>query len=152
MIEIVDWGFTPSWLEYAKTYHPRGGRAMRVIDDRPERLEFEAKCSEEFTSRNISFSLIKTFLSIQKPVEGDGYDDGFPHIHAPLHGFSLVHYLQIPKNAPPFHVMEGKDGGVKQVIEPKVGMTIVMANNIYHGVLKSHAKADRIQMVGIAFP
>ena len=147
-MKVVDWGFNPQWLEYVERSWPGGARVLRTVDDDPARLSFEAKCAEEFGE----FSQIKTFISVQEPKEGSGYDTGFPHIHAPLDGISLVHYLQTGDNPAPLHIFDGENGKVVEELIPEVGKTVIIPNNVWHGVPLHKGSINRIQMVAIAFP
>lgn len=151
-MKIVDWGFNPEWLKYANEYWPGGARVLRTVDETPQRLSFEAKAAEEFTKMDVPFSLIKTFISVQKPNAGEGWEAGFPHIHTPLNGTSLVHYLQAEKDSAPLHILDGEDGEIVDTIKPSVGKTVIIPNQVYHGVKCHHGKENRIQLVAIAIP
>ena len=149
MLETEEWGFDPAWLEYVKRFHPGGGRVMRVNDDEPERVAFEQRSAQAFTERNIPFSYIKTYVSIQKPQEGGGYDPGYPHQHSPLSGTTLVHYLD-PSDVPtPLHIMDDEKNVIEEII-PKVGMTVYIPHHIWHGVPKHKGSTPRIQLIASA--
>jgi len=150
MIEIVDWGFDPSWLEYVLKFHPGGGRVMRTADDEPVRLAFLKRAEESFKERNIPFNYVKTFVSIQKPVEGSGYDLGFPHQHSPLSGTSLVHYLD-PGDVPsPLHILDDQYGKVIFEFYPEPGKTVFLPHHLWHGVPKNNGTTNRIQLIASA--
>jgi len=150
MLEIEDWGYDPSWLEYVNNFHPGGGRVMRMDDDHPARLAFEQRSMDAFTARNIPFSYIKTYVSIQKPAEGGGYDPGYPHQHVPLSGTSLIHYLDPGDKPAPLHVLDGEEGEVIFEYVPEVGKTVFMPHHIWHGVPKNQGTTNRVQMIASA--
>ena len=150
MLDIEDWGYNPAWLEYVLDAHPRNGRVSRTDDDHPARLEFKERARQAFDEKEISYSYIKTYVSIQSPSEGGGYDPGYPHQHSPLSGTSLIHYLQ-PGDVPaPLHVLDDEKGSVIFEYFPERGMTVFMPHHLWHGVLKNHGKEDRIQIIASA--
>ena len=121
---------------------------MQQSGDDPSLRAFAEKASASFTRLNVPFSHIKTWVSVQVPVDGDGYDEGYPHFHYPLNGTTLVHYLDPGDKPAPLHIFEGDD--VIEEIFPVRGLTVFMPNDLKHGVLKNHGTTDRIQMIATA--
>lgn len=142
------WQFDPSWLEYVKSTWAGVGRVELVHDDSAERLAFLAKSAESFDKHGIKYSQIKTYLSVQQPSIGDGYDEGFPHIHHPLSGTSLIHYLQPGDKPAPLHIFDECE--VVEEIYPEKGLSVLVPHHIYHGVLRNQGTIDRIQLIASA--
>lgn len=142
------WGYDPAWLEYVKQAWSGTGRVELVKDDSSCRLEFLEAAEKAFTRNKIPYSYVKTYLSIQVPAEGEGYDEGFPHIHYPLHGTTLIHYLQPGDIPSPLHIFDGDE--VVEEIFPEPGLTVFVPHNIYHGVPKNKGTTDRIQLIASA--
>lgn len=142
------WGFDPLWLDYVKSTWSGKGRVELVSDDSSARLEFLQAAEEAFKRQTIPFRYVKTYLSIQSPSEGDGYDEGFPHVHYPLSGTSLIHYLQPGDKPAPLHIFEGD--AVVEEIYPEEGMTVFVPHNVKHGVLRNKGSEDRIQLIASA--
>lgn len=151
-VEIVDWTFDPALLEYVKEFHKGQGRVERIVDEHPVRLAFQKRAEEEFTKRGIGYNYVKTYLSVQKPVEGPGYDVGYPHIHVPLTGTTLIHYLD-PGDVPaPLHILDAEDGNVIMEFFPEPGKTVFIRHDVWHGVLKNQGTKPRIQIIASAIP
>lgn len=149
-VEITQWDFDPALLEYVKTYHMGQGRVERIVDENPLRVAFEQKAKDEFTNRGIAFDYVKTYLSVQKPVKGAGYDLGYPHQHVPLTGTTLIHYLD-PGDVPaPLHILDAFDGNVLMEFIPEPGKTVFIRHDIWHGVLKNQGTKPRIQIIASA--
>lgn len=142
------WIFNPSWLDYVLSTWSGAGRVQLVNDDSPERLEFLAASEEAFKRIGVSFRYVKTYLSIQKPSKGEGYDEGFPHVHYPLNATTLIHYMQ-PGDVPaPLHIFDGDE--VVETIFPEPGLTVFVPNSTLHGVLRNKGTTDRIQLIATA--
>lgn len=152
MVHREHWGFNPDWLEYVKrtwrTHHDGNGRVQQIKVDTKESDEFKERAAQAFSGQGISFRTVKTYLSIQVPKEGEGYDIGYPHIHYPLTATTLVHYLQPGDLPAPLHIFDGDQ--VVEEIYPEQGMTVFMPNSLMHGVLKNNGTIDRIQLIATA--
>tara|TARA_R110000822_G_scaffold77081_3_gene185099 strand:+ start:580 stop:1047 length:468 start_codon:yes stop_codon:yes gene_type:complete len=146
------WTFNPKWLEYVKnTWVPNlegDGRVQQIKTETPESTEFKERARQAFEARGVQFKTVKTYLSIQIPKDGQGYDDGYPHIHYPLDAMTLVHYLQTGDKPAPLHIIN--TGTVIEEVIPEQGMTVFMPNNLEHGVLKNGGTQDRIQLIATA--
>ncbi|HEY9817061.1 MAG TPA: hypothetical protein V6D20_14860, partial [Candidatus Obscuribacterales bacterium] len=80
MVKKQHWGFNPDWLEYVKQTWKGNGRVEQIKEETPESLAFKDRAAQAFTERGIPFKKIKTWISIQVPVEGKGYDVDYPHV------------------------------------------------------------------------
>lgn len=101
-----------------------------------------AEAREAFAGK-IGFRHVKTWVSIQRPEDGDGYTKGYPHVHYPLDAMTLVHYLQPGDNPAPLIIGEHR-------VIPEQGLTVFMMNSVEHGVLKNNGTTDRIQLIATA--
>ena len=105
-MRIERWSFNPNWLEYVERTWTGAGRVEQIKYDTKESLEFKQRARQAFEENLITFKNIKTYLSIQIPKEGDGYDVDYPHIHYPLSATTLVHYLQSGDKPAPLHIFD----------------------------------------------
>lgn len=148
MLHREYWGFNPDWLEYVGRTWRGVGRVESVADDSPERLSFQAKARESFLGLGYPVKQVKTWISVQVPESGDGYADQYPHVHYPLDGLTLVHYLQPGDKPAPLDIFD--DGLVVETIYPEPGLTVFMPNHILHGARKNSGTESRIQMIATA--
>lgn len=150
MVEVEKWRQNKKWLEYVLKYHPGVFRAEVTQDDHPARLSFLKKAQKAFDDRGHQYSRILTFTSIQKPVDGEGYDIGFPHRHYPDGGMTLVHYLD-PSDVPtPLHIFDREGGEIVQEIIPEPGLTVFLPHEVWHGVPKHKGSTPRVQFIAMA--
>lgn len=119
-------------------------------DDCPERRSFARQAKRAFELREIPVRGLKTWVSIQKPCCDGGYADEYPHVHYPLDGVTLVHYLEPGDKPAPLHIFEGDE--VVEEIVPERGLTVFMPNALKHGVVNNHGTTDRIQLIATALP
>lgn len=148
MIHKEQWGFNPEWLEYVKRTWIDGGRVQMIQDETDESLAFKERSKKAFIDNNIPVKKVKTWVSIQVPKQGEGYDVNYPHIHYPLDATTLVHYLQPGDNPAPLHIII--DDEIVEEVYPEQGLTVFMPNNLMHGVLKNNGTQDRIQLIATA--
>lgn len=148
MIHREYWDFRPDWLDYVRRVWKGQGRVESVRDDTPERLAFEERARQAFESLEIPFTLIKTWVNVQVPKEGEGYDDGYPHTHEPKHATTLVHYLYPGNDPAPLDIFDGDT--VVETIYPEAGLTVFMPNDLLHGVRKNQGTDNRIAMIATA--
>jgi hypothetical protein len=148
MIDKETWGFTPEWLDYVNSVWVEGGRVQQIKNGSKESIEFRERAERAFSEKGILFKHVKTWVSIQVPKEGEGYDVGYPHIHYPLTGTTLVHYLEPGDNPAPLHIIV--DDEVVEEVIPEAGLTVFMPNNLWHGVLKNNGTRNRVQMIATA--
>lgn len=142
------WPFKESWLNYVKQEWHDTGRVQLVNDPTLERLEFHDTAWEAFNRRGIDFNYVKTYLSVQIPKTGEGYDDQFPHVHYPLYATTLIHYLQPGDKPAPLDILEGDE--VLETIYPEPGLTVFVPNNVLHGVRINQGTIPRIQLIATA--
>lgn len=148
---IVEWwDFNPAWLEYVVSSHAGTGRVELVSDDSEARLAFKEAATQAFIRNGFTPKQVKTYLSIQCPEEGSGYAEGFPHIHYPLDGVTLIHYLQPGDNPAPLDIFE--DGNVIETIYPEAGKTVFMPHMTRHGVRKNNGTTNRVQFIASGLP
>lgn len=148
MIHKEYWPCRYEWYDYVNRVWAGSGRVEQRKEDSPERLQFERRAREAFESLNFPVKTIKTWVSVQVPSQGDGYCDEYPHVHYPLDGMTLVHYLS-PGNRPaPLHIIV--DGEVVEEIFPEPGLTVFMPNDLEHGVLHNRGTTNRVQMIATA--
>jgi len=148
MIEREQWDFHPEWLDYVKRSWEGRGRVEQIKVETSESLAFKARATRAFEDHGIPVKTVKTYLSVQVPKTGDGYDEHYPHIHYPLNATTLVHYLQPGDIPAPLNILE--DGEVIESIVPEQGLTVFMPNSTWHGVLRNKGTVDRIQLIATA--
>lgn len=144
MIHKEDWGFRSEWREYVlDRWEPGLGRVQQQKDSQLD--AFVEKSHESFSALGFPVKQIKMWVSIQVAAEGDGYDEHYPHVHYPLDGMTLVHYL----GGEPAPLDIFQEGEVVETIIPRPGLTVFMPNHIEHGARKHHG-SDRIQLIATA--
>jgi len=142
------WPHREEWLDFVKRTWVDGGRVQQVKNQIDECLDFKNKAKSSYDSLGIDYKEIKTWVSVQVPKNGKGYDVGYPHIHYPLHGLTLVHYLDPGDKPAQLHII--KNDEVVEEIYPEKGLTVFMPNCLWHGVLKNNGTRDRVQMIATA--
>ena len=148
MLHKEYWQFKQSWLDYVIRSWQGLGRVEEINQDTTESLEFRERAGIAFKAQGIEFNRVKAYLSTQIPKQGDGYDDQYPHVHAPDYATTIVHYLQ-PGDVPaPLDVF--LDGKVIESITPEQGLTVFIPNNVWHGVRKNQGTTNRIQLIATA--
>jgi len=150
MLDREYWDYHPEWLEYVKRTWEGRGRVEQIKVQTEESIAFRDRAREAFESRGIPCKTVKTYLSVQVPAEGDGFDDYYPHVHYPLYATTLIHYLQPGDKPAPLHVLESETGPLQESITPEPGLTVFMPHTTWHGALKNHGKENRIQMIATA--
>lgn len=148
MIHKEYWEFRPDWLQYTLRVWNGKGRVNQRKEDSPERLSFCKRAEKAFRDYGFPVKRVKTWVSIQNPSEGEGYCDEYPHVHHPLNGLTLVHYLDPGDEPAPLHIIV--DDEVVEEVVPEQGLTVFMPNNLEHGVLHNKGEKPRIQMIATA--
>lgn len=142
------WTLQPEWLEYVKATWNGSGRVQKDYTDALEITQFRERASQGFKDQGVSFKHVKSYISIQLPGSGVGYDDHYPHTHAPSTATTLIHYLQ-PGDVPaPLDIFEGEE--VIETIYPEPGLTVYVPNSTMHGVRINQGTTPRIQMIATA--
>lgn len=143
------WDCHPGWLDYVRqTWKPGLGRVQQQKDESPERLAFLNAARRSFEGLLFPVKQVKTWVSVQQPSQGEGYCDEYPHVHYPLDGLTLVHYLDPGDQPAPLHILDG-DNVIEEIV-PYVGLTVFMPNDVLHGVLHNLGTTDRVQMIATA--
>ena len=154
MIEREQWGQHPAWLAWVReVWIPGLGRVQQqkaAAAEHPACIAFARRAEQAFRSRSIPLETLKTYVSVQEPEDRDGYAEGYPHVHYPLDGTSLVHYLDPGDERTPLHIFEGDS--VVEVIEPEEGLTVFMPHSLRHGVPCNRGQRDRVQLIATALP
>ena len=140
-----NWEYRPDWLAYIVGSHQGAGRVELIHNKDLIRSEFEKCAKEAFIRNGFPARKVKTYLSIQTPEEGEGYAEQYPHIHYPLDGMTLVHYLQ-PGDQPAALDIFKKDQ-IVETIYPAKGLTVFLPHDVWHGVRKNNGTTDRIQFI-----
>lgn len=148
MIHKEQWGFNQDWLDYVNRTWIEGGRVQQVKIDTEESESFRQRAHKAFMDQGIPVNHVKTYISVQVPKDGTGYDVGYPHVHYPLKATTLVHYLQPGDKPAPLHIIV--DDEVVEEVIPEQGLTVFMPNNVMHGVLLNGGTQNRIQMIATA--
>ena len=151
MIDKETWEFNQDWLDFVNaSWLPDTGRVQQIKEHNELTTAFMEKARESFKSKGLNHRIIKVWISIQEPNEGDGYEEGYPHIHYPLNGNTLVHYLDPGDKPAPLHILV--DGEVVEEVYPESGLTVFMPNDLWHGVLKNNGTKNRVQMIATGLP
>ena len=146
MIDKEYWTYHPEWKDYVLSKWEGRGRVEQVKDDSIK--PFRDRAYKAFLDRGFPIKNIKTWINVMIPKTGDGYDEGYPHIHYPLTGLTLVHYLYPGNNPAPLDIFDGEE--VIETIYPEPGLTVFMPNDLWHGVRKNTGTDKRICMIATA--
>lgn len=102
-----------------------------------------------FTESGLAVVRLRTWVNVQMPCPGEGYDAGYPHIHANTAGTTMVHYLD-PGDVPaPLDIFDGEE--VIETIYPEAGKTVYIPNGIKHGVRKNQGDLPRVAFIATAY-
>ncbi len=149
------WEFSQSWLDYVNDrWIPALGRVQKDKTNSPIITEFRERSTKAFNDRGITTGKVWTYISIQVPKDSaslsfkDGYDDSYPHTHAPADATTLIHYLQPGDKPAPLDLFDGDE--VVETIYPERGLTVFMPNNVMHGVRLNQGTTNRIQLIATA--
>jgi hypothetical protein len=131
-------------LEYVKRTWRGDGRVERVGDDSPERARFIARATRAFTDAGFPVARVRTWVNVQIPRDGEGYDPGYPHVHQDTSALTLVHYIDSGDCPAPLDILEG--GAVIETVYPEDNMTVFIPNGVWHGVRKNNGTRNRVAM------
>ena len=146
MIHQEQWEFHPEWKDYVLDKWEGKGRVEQVKDDSIQ--PFRDRAIQAFKEFGFEFKQVKTWINVMTPEDGEGYSKGYPHIHYPLTGLTLVHYLEPGENKTPLHILI--DDEVVEKVYPEKGLTVFMPNDLWHGVLRNTGKDKRVAMIATA--
>lgn len=140
------WPFHPEWLEYVKRNWNGSGRVQKDYSD--GLIEFRERARMAFEGKRIPVKHVKSFISLQIPKKGEGYDDNYPHVHYPLTATTLIHYLQPGDKPAPLDIFHEDE--VVETIYPEQGLTVFVPNHVKHGVRINQGTIPRIQLIATA--
>ena len=126
------------------------GRVELVDDQSPERARFMDRARSAFIEAEYPIKRMRTWVNVQIPREGPGYDPGYPHVHQDERALTLVHYVD-PGNVPAaLDILE--DGEVVETIYPLPNLTVFIPNGVWHAVHKNNGTRNRLAMIATAYP
>ena len=147
-MKIEHWEPNPEWLDYVLEHWKGIGRVEQVKNYDPIITSFQKKAHETFSRLGYPVVQVKTYLSVQKPEDGEGYAEQYPHIHYPTDGMTLVHYLQASDKTVYLDFIENEQ--VIERLDPQPGMTVIFMNSEMHGAHKNTGTIDRVQLIATA--
>lgn len=137
-------------LEYVERTWRGDGRVEKVDDDSPERKRFMERAWRAFVDAGFPIARLRTWVNVQIPRAGDGYDPGYPHVHQNDAALTLVHYID-PGDAPaPLDILDGER--VVETIHPEANLTVFIPNGVWHAVRKNNGTRNRVAMIATAYP
>lgn len=137
-------------LDYVLRVWKGTGRVERQDDDSPERARFIARAWQAFEEAGYPIARLRTWVNLQIPREGPGYDPGYPHVHQDERALTLVHYID-PGDAPaPLDILEGEQ--VVETVYPEANLTVFIPNGVWHAVRKNNGTRNRVAMIATAYP
>lgn len=137
-------------LDYVEQVWKGLGRVERVEDDSPECRRFMDRAHKAFVEAGFPVKRIRTWVNVQVPSPGEGYDPGYPHVHQDERALTLVHYID-PGDVPaPLDILD--DGRVVETITPETNMTVFIPNGVWHAVHRNNGTRNRVAMIATAYP
>lgn len=137
-------------LQYVTDVWKGSGRVEKVNGDSPELLRFRARAHQAFVDAGFPVARIRTWVNVQIPREGDGYDPGYPHVHQNAQALTLIHYIDPGDKPAPLDVFEGD--AIVETIYPEENLTVFVPNGVVHGVRKNNGTRNRVAMIATAYP
>jgi hypothetical protein len=137
-------------LAYVTRVWRGDGRVERVEDDSPERRRFADRAHRAFVEAQFPVARIRTWVNVQIPREGEGYDPGYPHVHQDARALTLVHYIDPGDTPAPLDIFHA-DQSI-ETLYPEENMTVFIPNGVLHGVRKNSGTRNRIAMIATAYP
>lgn len=137
-------------LDYVERTWKNTGRVERVEDDSPERLRFVERSWQAFVDAGFPIARLRTWVNLQIPREGPGYDPGYPHVHQDDRALTLVHYIDPGDVDAPLDILDGDT--VIETIVPEPNMTVFIPNGVWHAVHKNNGTRPRVAMIATAYP
>lgn len=126
------------------------GRVEIVNDDSPERARFMARATQAFIEAGFPIARLRTWVNVQVPNPGPGYDPGYPHVHQDNRALTLVHYID-PADVPaPLDILDGDT--VVETVTPEPNLTVFIPNGIWHAVRRNNGTRNRVAMIATAYP
>lgn len=132
-----------------RVWHGVSG-VQRVEDESPERKRFIDRAWQAFEEAGFPIRRLRTWINVQVPLVGQGYDPGYPHVHQRDDALTLVHYID-PGDVPA--LLDILDGGrVTETVTPEANLTVFIPNGIWHAVHKNNGTRNRVGMIATAYP
>lgn len=127
------------------------GRVEQINDDdSPEHIRFRERAWRAFVERGFPIKRLRTWVNVQVPRDGPGYDPGYPHVHQNDAALTLVHYID-PGDAPAaLDILDGDT--VVETIVPEENLTVFIPNGVWHAVRKNNGTRKRVAMIATAYP
>jgi len=146
MVDKETWKYNPAWRQYVLEHWEGRGRVEQVKDD--SLSDFKEASRQAFVRRGFPVKQVKVWINCMLPESGEGYSDGYPHVHYPLTGLTLVHYLDIGEGDTTLDIFDGDK--VIEKVHPEAGLTVFMPNDLKHGVHRHNGKTKRLAMIATA--
>ncbi len=137
-------------LPYVERVWQGVGRVEKVSDDSPERKRFMDRAWQAFVEVGFPIKRIRTWVNVQVPLAGGGYDPGYPHVHADDKALTLVHYIDPGDRPAPLDILDGDT--VLETIVPQANLTVFIPNGVWHAVHKNNGTRNRVAMIATAYP
>lgn len=152
-----------SWGVYREFWEPLGlldyvlrtwkgqGRVEQINEDEtPDHIRFRERAWRAFREVGFPICRLRTWVNVQIPREGPGYDPGYPHVHQNERALTLVHYID-PGDVPAsLDILDGEK--VIETIVPEANLTVFIPNGILHAVRKNNGTRKRVAMIATAYP
>lgn len=116
---------------------------QEVKADSPERDMLKALALTLYKARSVEVVRLRTWLNLQPPDPGEGYSDGYPHVHTNNDGKTFVFYLS--DNPSPLDILE--DGEVVMTLKPEAGDVAYIPNGVWHAAHRNPGPSDRIALI-----
>lgn len=137
-------------LDYVARTWKGAGRVEIVSDDTPERQRFVERAHRAFTEAGFPVARIRTWVNVQVPRDGPGYDPGYPHVHQDNRALTLVHYID-PGDVPAaLDILDGEV--VVETVVPEENLTVFIPNGVWHAVRRNNGARNRVAMIATAYP
>lgn len=138
-------------LEYVLGRWKGLGRVEQIDhDDSPEHLRFKDRAYQAFVETGFPIKRVRTWVNVQIPRDGPGYDPGYPHVHQNEAALTLVHYID-PGDVPAaLDILDGDR--VVEMVVPEANLTVFIPNGIWHAVRKNNGTRKRVAMIATAYP
>lgn len=146
MVYTEKWYYRPHWRQYVLERWEGRGRVEQIKDD--SLSDFRETAKQAFLRQGYPVKQVKTWINCMIPEEGEGYSEGYPHVHYPLTGMTLVHYLDTGEGDTTLDIFEGDE--VIETVHPEKGLTVFMPNSLKHGVHKHNGKTKRLAVIATA--
>ena len=146
MVKTEYWEFKPDWRQYVLERWEGRGRVEQIKDD--SLSDFREAAKQAFIRQGFPVKQVKTWINCMVPEDGEGYSTGYPHVHYPLTGLTLVHYLDTGEGDTTLDIFDGDK--VVERVHPEQGLTVFMPNDLKHGVHRNTGSKKRLALIATA--